>query len=213
MKEKRRLSRQEMSDSRRSELIDATLRVIATDGVKGATVRAIAEEAAVTQGLIRYYFRSKDELIIAAHERHMTNLIEVAVDAADGDYDCARTRLAMFVQASVSLPIIDPQGIALWAGFFQLVFHSPDMRASHQKTYHLLRNHLSRLAADVFEEAGRDVSEAELRTLSIACNAVLDGLWIEGGALPDQFADNELTDAALSAFEGLLNVELRSTLR
>lgn len=212
MTEKRRLSRQQMSDSRRSELIDATLRVIASEGVKAATVRAIAEEAAVTQGLIRYYFRSKDELIIAAHERHMTTLIEVAVDAADGDYDCARTRLAMFVRASVSLPIIDPQGIALWAGFFQLVFHSPAMRASHQKTYLLLRNHLSRLASDVFAEAGHAVSESELRTLCIALNAVLDGLWIEGGALPDQFENGELVDAALSAFEGILRVELRSTL-
>ena len=38
-----------MSESRKAELIEATLRLIARDGVKAATVRSIADEANVTQ--------------------------------------------------------------------------------------------------------------------------------------------------------------------
>ncbi|MGR5239213.1 TetR/AcrR family transcriptional regulator [Vibrio alfacsensis] len=122
MNEKRRMSRQEMSNNRKNELVEATLRVIASEGVKAATVRSIADEANVTQGLIRYHFRSKDELIIAAYEKHMTDLIDVAAHgASQGDYASAKKRLAMFVQASVKPPIIDAQVIAIWAGFFQLL--------------------------------------------------------------------------------------------
>lgn len=209
MNEKRRLSRQEQSNNRKNELVEATLRVIAAHGVKAATVRTIAEEANVTQGLIRYHFRSKDELIIAAYEKHMTDLISAASHgASQGDYSCAKRRLAMFVRASVMPPVIDAQVIAIWAGFFQMLFHSDSMRESHKKTYHLLRNHIKSLIADVFEQEGREVSEAELRQLSIACNGVLDGLWIEGGIIPDEFADNELVDTVIRAFSGMIQVDL-----
>ena len=35
-----------------------------------------------------------------------------------------------------------------------------------------------------FDEMGRTVDPIILRQLAIACNAVIDGLWLEGGALP-----------------------------
>ena len=213
MNEKRRVSQQEKSNNRKNELVDATLRVIASEGVKAATVRSIADEANVTQGLIRYHFRSKDELIIAAYEKHMTDLIDVAAHSASkGDYSSAKKRLAIFVQASVKPPIIDAQVIAIWAGFFQLLFHNVPMRESHKKTYNLLRNHIKVLIAQVFEEEGRDANEAELRQLSIACNAVLDGIWIEGGVIPDEFSENELVETAIRAFSALVNVELKQYL-
>ncbi|MGR5239181.1 TetR family transcriptional regulator C-terminal domain-containing protein [Vibrio alfacsensis] len=86
------------------------------------------------------------------------------------------------------------------------------MRESHKKTYNLLRNHIKVLIADVFEEEKRETSETELRQLSIACNAVLDGLWIEGGVIPDEFSQNELVDTALRAFSALTHVDLEQYL-
>ncbi|WP_435235848.1 TetR/AcrR family transcriptional regulator [Psychromonas sp. PT13] len=194
--------------TRKDELIDATLRVIAAGGVKAATVRSIADEAKVTQGLIRYHFKSKNELIIAAYEKHMTRLIDVASSASEGDYDCAKTRMAMFVQASVKPPVIDVQVLAIWAGFFQLLFHNDSMRESHKKTYHLLRHHIQDLIADMFRQEKRPMTDKKLRRLSIACNAVLDGLWIEGGIIGDEFEANELVDTAIHAFSQLLDINL-----
>ncbi len=203
-------SKETHSGKRRTELMAATLRVIAAKGVKGATVRAIAKEAQVTQGLIRYYFATKEALIVAAYEKQMTDLIAIAAHDAHADvYQSARQRLAMFVQASVSPPVINPQVIALWAGFFQLLFHNEAMRASHKKTYHLLRCHIETLIAAVYREENRPIDAAQLRRLSIACNGVLDGLWMEGGIISDEFAANELVQTALEAFSALLGVTLQ----
>jgi hypothetical protein len=41
-------------------------------------------------------------------------------------------------------------------------------------------------------------------------NAVLDGLWIEGGALPDAFHAGELIQIGLESFSALLDVDLIS---
>ncbi|WP_285709362.1 TetR/AcrR family transcriptional regulator [Erythrobacter oryzae] len=53
----------------RNRLIDAALVVVARDGLGEANVKAIAQEAGVTAGLLHYHFASKDELLFAAVER------------------------------------------------------------------------------------------------------------------------------------------------
>ena len=51
---------------RRREVIDATFQVISRVGLDGATLRAIAEEAGFTTGVIGHYFGSKQDLFAAA---------------------------------------------------------------------------------------------------------------------------------------------------
>jgi AcrR family transcriptional regulator len=48
--------------SGRSQLVDAALRLIGERGLKAATVRAVAKEAAVTPGLVVHHFGTKDKL-------------------------------------------------------------------------------------------------------------------------------------------------------
>ena len=47
--------RREPAEQRKDDLIQATLSLIAEQGVRAATVRAIAKRADVTQGLIRHH--------------------------------------------------------------------------------------------------------------------------------------------------------------
>jgi AcrR family transcriptional regulator len=52
-------------DQRRAQIVRATRRVLARDGVDGATMRNIAKQARCTTGRITHYFADKDELMIA----------------------------------------------------------------------------------------------------------------------------------------------------
>ncbi|MDJ0712097.1 MAG: TetR family transcriptional regulator [Woeseiaceae bacterium] len=55
----------------RRKILDATLNVIAREGVRGTTHRAIAREAAVQLSLTTYYFRDLNELISLAFRTFM----------------------------------------------------------------------------------------------------------------------------------------------
>jgi AcrR family transcriptional regulator len=55
----------------RQKILDATLNVIARDGVRGTTHRAIAGEAGVQLSLTTYYFRDLNELISLAFREFM----------------------------------------------------------------------------------------------------------------------------------------------
>lgn len=53
-------------DARRQELIEASWRVIATEGLEGVTMRKIATAAGCTTGRLTHYFADREALILAA---------------------------------------------------------------------------------------------------------------------------------------------------
>ena len=193
-------------ETRRSALIDATLDLIAEGGPQAATVRAIALRAGVTPGLIRHYFATKEDLVAAAHESLMSGLTDASGATLAELPDTPLARLAGFIAAAVSPPVTDPRGVALWAASMQLVPRDAAMRAVHEKTYLAFRDRLQGLIADALIAAGRGTGDT--RALAIAGNALLDGLWIEAGALPGHFRDGEMKDIAIKAFSRLLQLEL-----
>ncbi|MDH3619756.1 MAG: TetR family transcriptional regulator [Gammaproteobacteria bacterium] len=65
----------------RQKILDATLSVIAREGVRGTTHRAIAKEADVQLSLTTYYFRDLNELISLAFQSFMD---QDYGDTADG---------------------------------------------------------------------------------------------------------------------------------
>ena len=53
-------------DERRDEILSATWRVIARDGIAKATIRAIAREAHCSPGILAHYFDDKADILGAA---------------------------------------------------------------------------------------------------------------------------------------------------
>ncbi len=199
------------AEERKDALIAATLTLIAEHGTSGATVRAIAQEANVTQGLIRHYFSSKEDLITAAYRAHMAQLTAFTDGENARGSRSAKARLLAFVQTGLKPPVATPRAVSLWAGFLNLVRSDASMRAIHEETYHEFRNRLESLIGKALREDGITALPQELRRMAIACNAVIDGLWMEGGALPDAFTPEELPDIGVRSVSALIGIELEET--
>lgn len=200
----RRPYRRESEETRREALIAAALDLVAIGGPQAATVRAIADRAGVTPGLIRHYFTSKEELTRAAYRRLMERMTaDSARTLPDADLGPG-ARLAAFVTASLSPPVVDPLQLGLWAGFLNTLRNDPDMRTAHEQGYRGYRDLLEALITAL----PRAASPAQCRREAIACNAVIDGLWLEGSALPESFAEGELPSIGLAAVAAILNFDL-----
>ena len=203
--------RREPAKQRKEALIIAALDLIAEQGVRGATVRAIAERADVTQGLIRHHFSSKEDLISAAYTYHMSHMTNLTASLNVPDDAPAVGRLAAFVTAGLSPPVVDPSSVMLWASFLNKVREDTRMREIHEQTYHDFRDRLEALIADALDEATIATAPEKLRHLAIACNAVIDGLWMEGGALPGAFKPGELPEIGLRSVGAIIGLELQNT--
>lgn len=202
----RRSYRREGEEKRREDLIAAAIELVAEGGATAATVRAIAGRAGVTPGLIRHYFASKDELTQAAYRSVMEAMTQSAVQSLDVAVpDDPKARLAAFVAANFKPAVLDPVRMAVWAAYLHRARTDPQMRSVHEATYLGFRARLQALISDL---PGRGCDEARDRRDAIACNALIDGLWIEGAALPDAFAKGELVRVALEATGAILGVAL-----
>ena len=67
---RRRLTRADRKTQTREQLLEAAARVLAHKGYAGASVDDIAEEAGFTVGALYSNFGSKQNLVLAAFERH-----------------------------------------------------------------------------------------------------------------------------------------------
>lgn len=198
----RRPYRRETEERRRDDLIAAALQLVAEGGAQAATVRAIADRAGVTPGLIRHYFLTKEDLTRAAYQRLMEQMTADSSGVlADAPVD-PMARLAAFVVASVSPPVLDPVAVGLWAGFLHDLRRDPAMREVHSATYLGFRDRLQSLIAALPRSASAD----QLRRDAIACNAVIDGLWLEGSVLPEAFGEGEIASIALASVGAILQI-------
>lgn len=191
-------------ESRREELINAALKLIGDGGPQAATVRAIADEAGVTAGLIRHYFNTKEELVRSAYQSLMVRLLTDTSQNAVKDSDDPKIRLAHFVVASITPPIADPAMVGKWAGFLHLVRSDEDIREVHRENYFVYRDMLQ----DLIAKAKPSLDGAALRRAAIACNGLIDGLWLEGSLISDSFEPDEIVAVGLSAVGTILGIDL-----
>lgn len=200
----RRKFRREGEEKRRDQLIAAALEIIAQEGPGTATVRAIAAQAGVTQGLIRHYFSSKEDLTREAYRHFMTAMNADNAAALDAAPATPEGRLAAFVAASLRPPVMSASRLRLWSGFIYHVRADQEMAAIHEVTYLAYREQLENLIAAL--PGTRDPHH--LRRLAIACNGVIDGLWLEGSAYEQGFEMDELPQIGVEAVGAILGVNL-----
>lgn len=200
--ERRKFTR-EGEERRREALIAAALDLIAEGGPSAATVRAIADRAGVTPGLIRHYFTSKDHLTQEAYRLMMQQMQADNAAVLEAAPPQPEARLAAFVAAALRPPVMTPRQLGLWAGFIHQVRHDPGMAAIHAETYLGYRDLLESLIAALGPN-----DPDRLRSLAIACNGVIDGLWLEGCALPEHFLADDLQRIGLAAVGALLGRDL-----
>jgi AcrR family transcriptional regulator len=91
---------QALREATREKLLDAALRVFGKLGYASATVRLIAGEAEVAQGLMYSHFKGKDELLRALFRRSMDQVRESFAAAAGED---PRPPLHRLVDSGLSL--------------------------------------------------------------------------------------------------------------
>ena len=79
-----------------------------------------------------------------------------------------------------------------------------DLMAVHEAGYLAYRDALQTL----IETLPRVTRSGQTRGEAIACNALIDGLWVEGSLLPAAFAPGEVITIGLRSVGAILGVDL-----
>lgn len=203
----RRSYKRASQETRRQDLVDAALKLIGQGGPKAATVRAIADEAGVTAGLIRHYFKTKEELVRFAYQDLMTELDVKRKPDQQMNHAEPKSRLAQHIVTTITAPNLGSDTVGKWAGFLHVVRQDDALREMHRAKYLQERKFLENLIV----EAQPNLDQIQLKRSTIACLAILDGLWLEGSLISDSFEQDEIAAVGLSAVGAILGIDLMDT--
>lgn len=139
------------ADPTRERILEAALDLFSERSFKDATTREIAQRAGVTQPLLNYHFRSKDDLWRAAIDRLFGTLQQTMADRVEGLRDVdVLTRAKLVVRDFVTFSARNP-------ALHRII--TQECKTDGPRMDHLVEQHVRPLyeaTITLFEELARD---------------------------------------------------------
>jgi len=162
---------------RRTQLIEATIRSIATHGLSDTTMASVAGEAGLSQGIINLHFQSKEKLLLetlAYVVDEYKALWEQSMEQAGPD---SAERLAALVKVDFHPSVCDRDKLAVWFAFWSESKARPTYRklcAERDRGYDQL---LQRLCTEI--QAEGDYQGIDPASAARGLAAMTEGLWLD----------------------------------
>jgi AcrR family transcriptional regulator len=178
-------------DAKRDEILSATWRVIARDGINGATIRAIAKEADCSRGILGHYFHDKADILgsalVLSHRRVGARMTA----AAAGLSGLAALRVVMLE----ALPLDERRDLEaqIEISFWGRALGNAELRELQHSEFERLCTRLHghlREAADLSELA--EDCDLDLATHQLV--VLIDGLSAERVLYPDRITAERQAD-------------------
>ena len=128
-------------------ILEASARILESDGLRGFNTNAIAAKAGVSIGSLYQYFPNKDSIVLAligSFERAFHDTVVKAVQ--DGKGKALESRLRLVVQALVSAHYYRPRLNRVLETEEERLGSEPDDYAFHANLLQLLRDHQKEIA-------------------------------------------------------------------
>jgi AcrR family transcriptional regulator len=160
------------SDSQ-DQILEAVMSVIMREGVSGASMRTVAEEADVSVALLSYHFDDKDSLIAAAYERAANRLLDVTTEAV-ASVEGSEDRIQAWIRAPFIDEFLSADYLGLRVSLWAVARVNDKIAEVEQQLYGPYADGLADLIAEVrTQESRADIVDRVTDIL-----VVQNGLWL-----------------------------------
>jgi len=137
-----------MGPVRRDQIVRATIRCLAREGYTRLTMKKVAREAGVSQGILHYYFADKQAMLVAtltAVSRELDRRVAAAQSRTTRD---PAARLRALVRTCLVVARERPEFWVVFLEFWGEMVHDRRLRAVNAEVYTRTRKLIGRLIAD-----------------------------------------------------------------
>jgi len=191
-------SRVTIASIRRNEIVDAAAAVINEQGIQNLSLSEIEKKIGMSRGQLTYYFKTKEDILLAVFDRTMTLMCEQHEENPRHPFarmdwlDIIRYLLNMVMQD----PPANPEFHALQFTFLSQISHRADFRERLADLYEQWRSHGANDLRKLLK-ARPAARKVKPRALSTLVQAILHGLAIQKAADPDAVHTREIVDLCL----------------
>jgi AcrR family transcriptional regulator len=192
-------SRIDIGSIRRNQIVEAAIAIIAAQGLQNLSLSEIEQQAGMSRGQLTYYFKTKEEILLAVFDR-LLYLLRQQVQGKGGIAGTAPDahnweRTCHFLTMLLLQPLQTPEFNALQYTFLSQIGHRDDFR---QRLANLYEEWRGEIARDVEPELSRSRNgRVSARTVASLIQAILQGLTIQRDADPDSYDRQEMLELCL----------------
>jgi TetR/AcrR family transcriptional repressor of bet genes len=200
-----------IEEIRRIELIEAAYRIFIRDGLKGLTTTRICQEAGMSQGILTYYFKDKDEVLfemVRHANRILMDDVVVRLRGAASRWD----RIIAVIDGNFPESRFERNTANAWVSFYAEAAHNQRYARLQRLFYRRLHSNLASALVPAMERAAID-------PFVLGFAAMLDGIWLrrghsdadislaQGKQLLTRYTENSLGAAIVERLQSLPAVE------
>jgi AcrR family transcriptional regulator len=170
--------KRDVSDDRRSQILDAATKVFARRGFKDARMDDIVQESGLSKGLLYWYFKSKDAIVAAFLERLFSGEFSAVKRLRDAP-GSARERIMDFSVESARQVRRMGRLVPVTFEFYSLAFRNKAVRGFATKFFQTYVDAVTAVVAEgVSSGEFRDIDprQAALTVCAVVEGAIL--LWV-----------------------------------
>jgi Transcriptional regulator len=173
---------------RRNQLTKAAYKVVSRKGYYNFTVRDIAKEAGLSTGLVHYYFKNKDDLLVSVLRVMNENLSFYLAKALE-QTDDPKEKLIIFMDEAFHLVEREKEYFHVLIDFWTQINHNERMRKANIKLYQAYRTECAKIIQEGIEKkAFKNVDVQYTATMIVA---FVQGLIIQYIIDPNAFDYSE----------------------
>ena len=164
-------------EQRQKQLIEATIRVIARNGLSDLTIAMVASEAGLSQGIVNLHFKNKEGLLVAT-------LLHIAEEyraswrnALESTSDDPAEKVTRLIEVDFNRKVCQRNKLAVWFAFWGGSKSRPTYRkicAEHDRRYQVM---MSDLCAQIIEDG--PYPGVDPATVAAGLAAMSEGLWLD----------------------------------
>jgi AcrR family transcriptional regulator len=164
-------------------IIEAAAAVLAREGYAGTSMKDIAREAGVAQGLIHYYFGSKEDLVLAVVRQACAEMLEETRRSFSEAEGHPLTRAWAGLQAAERRSAERPELFRLLIEMVPLSHNNPAVRSQMEELYANLVDEVTDMGDELNQQLPTPLP-IPVRDLAGVIIAVIDGLAIRSEVDP-----------------------------
>jgi|LGOV01.1.fsa_nt_gb AcrR family transcriptional regulator len=162
-------SQNDLKQERRKQILDAAEKVFTQRGFNKARMDDIVAESGLSKGALYWYYKSKDEIILALMDRFFTGEMQAEEEliSAEGD---ARQRLEVFFEAAFNDVRRFEERMSLGYEFFSLAARTEEVRdviRGYYRRYQAVLSQIIQQGIDSGEFISIDPDDAATAAISI----------------------------------------------
>jgi TetR/AcrR family transcriptional regulator, transcriptional repressor of bet genes len=171
------MARDALKEARRVQLMEATIDCIAARGFADLTLADVAKTAGLSVGIVNFYFKSKDVLLIETLRHLVADYIQQTTENIRTAGTSAAAQVEAMIDSDFHRTVANRKRVTVWYAFWGETRWRPEFLKICQQLSDSFHEETREIFAKLVTDGAYTDIDADL--VARGFDAMIDGLWLD----------------------------------